>query len=197
MGLREGERALASGEFERDHSDVFIGTKVSKQSILSVALAFFAVVFGLAICAEGTKAAGSTELALPRAVDLQADAKEAAAKKIPIVLFSNLTGCHYCRGALREVLLPMQRDAGWARTALYRQIDVDKKTPLKDFDGNATTHEAFAKKAQLQFTPTVRVVDTRGNPLAEPIVGVATWDYYGYNIEEAIRKGFATTQAAK
>jgi hypothetical protein len=42
----------------------------------------------------------------------------------------------------------------------------------------------------------VAVVDTTGKFLADPIVGVATWDYYGYNIEEAIRKGYAVTQAA-
>lgn len=159
-----------------------------KNAISSVTLAFFAVFSNSAFAAD--------ELALTRAADLQTDAKEARAKKLPLVLFSNLTGCHYCRGALREVLLPMQRDAGWARTAIYRQIDVDKKTPLKDFDGKATTHEAFALKMKLQFTPTVAVVDGAGKPLAEPIVGVATWDYYGYNIEEAIRKGYGATQAA-
>jgi thioredoxin-related protein len=156
---------------------------------LSVALAFF--------CGASAHSFAADELALTRATDLQADAKEAQAKKIPLVLFSNLTGCHYCRGALREVLLPMQRDAGWARTAIYRQIDADKKTPMKDFEGKATTHEAFVQKMKMQLTPTVSVVDTNGNALAEPIVGVATWDYYGYNIEEAIRKGFTVTQAAK
>jgi thioredoxin-related protein len=157
--------------------------------LLSVALAFF--------CGASAHSVATDALALIRATDLQADAKEAQAKKIPLVLFSNLTGCHYCRGALREVLLPMQKDAGWARTAIYRQIDADKKTPMKDFEGKATTHEAFVQKMKMQLTPTVSVVDASGNALAEPIVGVATWDYYGYNIEEAIRKGFNVTQAAK
>jgi thioredoxin-related protein len=164
---------------------------LGKKAFSSVALAFFV----FAICAVGSMARAAEELALPRAVDLQADAKEAAAKKIPIVLFSNLTGCHYCRGALRNVLLPMQRDAGWARTAIYRQIDVDKKTPMKDFDGKPTTHDVFMRKMKLEFTPTVLVVDGAGKPLADPIVGIANWDYYGYNVEEAIRKGFNTAQA--
>jgi thioredoxin-related protein len=162
---------------------------VVQKFVLSVTLAFF--------CAAGSGSVAADALALPRAIDLQADGKEAQAKKIPLVLFSNLTGCHYCRGALREVLLPMQRDAGWARTAIYRQIDADKKTPMKDFEGKATTHEAFVQKMKMQLTPTVAVVDAAGNALAEPIVGVATWDYYGYNVEEAIRKGFTAMQAAK
>jgi thioredoxin-related protein len=158
-----------------------------RKAILSVTLAFFGVFCAAALAADG--------LALTRAVDLQADAKEAQAKKIPLVLFSNLTGCHYCRGALREVLLPMQRDPGWARTAIYRQIDADKTTPMKDFEGKPTSHEAFVQKMKMQLTPTVAVVDMNGNALAEPIVGVATWDYYGYNVEEAIRKGFAAMQS--
>jgi thioredoxin-related protein len=165
---------------------------IVKKAILSVTLAFLAV-----FCAAGMRASFAADaLALTRAVDLQADAREAQAKRIPIVLFSNLTGCHYCRGALREVLLPMQCDAGWARTAIYRQIDADKKTPMKDFDGKSTTHEAFVQKMKMQLTPTVAVVDANGNALAEPIVGVATWDYYGYNVEEAIRKGFSAMQTA-
>ncbi len=159
-----------------------------KNALSSVTLAFFAVFLTPGFAAD--------ELALTRAVNLQADAKEAQSRKIPLVLFSNLTGCHYCRGALREVLLPMQRDAGWTRTAIYRQIDVDKKTPMKDFEGKPTTHEAFAQKMKLQYTPTVAVVDAGGTSLADPIIGVATWDYYGYNVEEAIRKGYSTTQAA-
>ncbi len=163
-----------------------------RKAFLSVTLAFFAL-----FCAAGMKSSVAADaLALTRAVDLQTDAKEAQAKKIPLVLFSNLTGCHYCRGALREVLLPMQRDAGWARTAIYRQIDADQKTPMKDFEGKATTHEAFVQKMKMQYTPTVLVVDASGKSLAEPIVGVATWDYYGYNIEEAIRKGFGVTQSS-
>jgi thioredoxin-related protein len=169
--------------------------RVSKSVFSSVALGFLVIALSL-ICGVGTTQAAD-ELALTRAVDLQADAKEAAAKKIPLVLMSNLTGCHYCRGALREVLLPMQRDAGWARTALYRQIDVDKKTPMKDFDGKLTTHEAFTRKMKLEFAPTILVVDGGGKPLAEPIVGIATWDYYGYTVEEAIRKGFTASQAQK
>jgi thioredoxin-related protein len=156
-------------------------------AFLSVTLAFFGLFCAAAFAAD--------TLALPRAVDLQADAKEAQAKKIPLVLFSNLTGCHYCRGALREVLLPMQRDPGWARTAIYRQIDADKSSPMKDFEGKSTTHEAFVKKMKMQLTPTVAVLDASGNALAEPIVGVATWDYYGYNVEEAIRKGFSAMQS--
>jgi hypothetical protein len=150
-------------------------------------------------CAVGTlgEAHAAEDLALTRASDLHADAQQAVAKGIPIVLFSNLTGCHYCRGALRNVLLPMQRDAGWARTAIYRQINVDKETSMRDFEGKLTTHDVFARKMKLEFTPTVLVVDATGKLLAEPIVGVAAWDYYGYNVEEAIRKGFSLTQAKK
>ncbi len=150
--------------------------------VLSVTLGFFASV----ACAQ--------EPALTRATDLQADAKVAQAKRIPIVLFANLTDCHYCRGALREVLLPMQRDAGWTRTALYRQIDVDTRAPLIDFNGKATTHEAFAKAMKLTFTPTVLVVDGQGKPLSDAVVGVANWDFYGTYVESAIRRGFEHQQ---
>jgi thioredoxin-related protein len=155
--------------------------------VLSVTLGFFAI-------AVWAQTADKSE-ALIRARDLQADAKEAQAKRIPIVLFSNLTDCHYCRGALREVLLPMQRDAGWARTAMYRQIDVDTRAPLIDFDGKPTTHEAFAKLMKLSFTPTVLVVDGQGKTLSDPVVGVANWDFYGTYVETAVRKGFDHQQS--
>jgi thioredoxin-related protein len=141
-----------------------------------------AVWFCLVFCAVA-----QTVPALPRAVDLQKDAQEASTRRVPLVLYFSLEGCHFCRGVMREVLGPMQQDPGWQRSAVYRQIEIDEDRPLIDFAGNKTTHRAFAGK---RLAPTVAVVDAKGQAFDAPIVGVANWDFYAYYVEEQIKKAY-------
>ena len=75
------------------------------------------------------------EKILPVAQNLKTDGIAATAARKPILLFFNLTGCHYCRGALREVIVPMFRNADWRAALEFRQITVVVGKSLVDFDG--------------------------------------------------------------
>ncbi len=137
------------------------------------------------------------EKILPVAKDLKADGDRANAEKKPILLFFNLTGCHYCRGALREVIVPMFRDAGWRAAIEFRQITVDDGKSLIDFDGKTIENIAFAQKRKGTFTPTVMVVDGNGLLLADPLVGVANFDFYGSYVEAMAKKAVEEVRARK
>lgn len=137
------------------------------------------------------------EKILPVAKDLKADGDRANAEKKPILLFFNLTGCHYCRGALREVIVPMFRDAGWRAAIEFRQITVDDGKSLIDFDGKTIENIAFAQKRKGTFTPTVMVVDGNGLLLADPLVGVANFDFYGSYVEAMAKKAIEEVRARK
>lgn len=137
------------------------------------------------------------EKILPVARNLKADGDAATTSKKPILLFFNLTGCHYCRGALREVIVPMFRNAGWRAALEFRQITIDDGKSLIDFDGNRIENIAFANKRKGTFAPTVMVVDGTGQLLGEPIVGIANFDFYGGYIDDLVNKAIAEMKARK
>lgn len=127
------------------------------------------------------------ERMLPIAINLQRDGAKASAAKKPILLFFNLEGCHFCRFSLRTTIVPLYRDQGWRDAIEFRQITIDDGKSLIDFDGKKITNEAFAKKYKGGFTPTIIMVDGNGKSLGEPIVGIASMDYYSYNVDTLIK----------
>ena len=137
------------------------------------------------------------EKILPVAKNLKADGDAATAVKKPILLFFNLTGCHYCRGALREVVVPMFRNAGWRAALEFRQITIDDGKSLIDFDGKSIENIAFAHKRKGAFAPTVMLVDGNGELLGEPIVGLVNFDFYGGYVDALANKAIAEMKARK
>ena len=126
------------------------------------------------------------ELALQEANDLAADGAIAKERKIPILLFFNRVGCPYCERALREFLLPMERNAANASRVMFRQVETDRMTKMVDFKGEPVRHRQFATRYKIKLTPTIWIVDGDGNSLADPMVGLTTPDYYGYYLDRAI-----------
>lgn len=160
----------------------------------------------LALHAQSAAQSTASELApnsreweriLPVAQNLKADGEAANAARKPILLFFNLTGCHYCRGALREVIVPMFRNAGWRAALEFRQITVDDGKTLIDFDGKNISTIAFATARKGTFTPTVMVVDGNGQLLGEPLVGVSNFDFYGAYVDALVNKAITEMKARK
>lgn len=132
---------------------------------------------------------------LPVATDLKADGQAATAARKPILLFFNLTGCHYCRGALREVVVPMFRNADWRNAMEFRQITIDDGKSLTGFDGQRIDNIEFARQRKGTFTPTVMVVDGKGQLLGDPIVGIANFDFYAAYVEGLAKKAVEEVRA--
>lgn len=126
---------------------------------------------------------------LPAASDLQRDAAASARDRVPILVFFDRGDCPYCERALREYLVPMSRDEKWRERAIYRQIEVDREFPLTDFDGTPTTHRAFAARYRAALTPTVMIVDGRGQRIGDALIGLMTPDFYAAYLENAVTAG--------
>ena len=123
---------------------------------------------------------------LPPAQNLRADGEKSVREKIPVLLFFDLWDCPYCDRALREFLVPMANGGAWASRAIYRQVEIDKTQPIIGFDGDNTTHRELAKKYGVRYTPTLYLVNARGESLVKPLVGLMTPDFYGAYLEQAI-----------
>ncbi len=134
--------------------------------------------------ASGGPSQAGTELAA--AQNLQADAKEVAASRRPLLILFSETGCLWCERARNEFLLPMQGNASYRSRVLFRQIDIDKDTPLTGFDGAITTHKKLARTLKVTRFPTVMLLGADGKALAEPLVGFGIADFYGAYLDERI-----------
>ena len=137
------------------------------------------------------------ERILPVAQNFKADSEAAATAHKPILIFFNLTGCHYCRGALREVIVPMFRNAEWRAAMEFRQVTVDDGKSLIDFDGKTIENIAFARNHKGTFTPTVMLVDDKGQSLGDPIVGISNFDFYGAYVDALAKKAIEEMKARK
>ena len=140
----------------------------------------------LAFSGAAHAGAASPRAALPSAVDLTIDAGHQRGNGLPIVLFFNRDGCPYCERALREYLVPMQNDPAYRAKVMFRQIEINRRLPLVDFDGGRTTHRQFAMGHRITLTPTIHFVDSRGDDLVPPIVGLPTLDFFQSYLDTAI-----------
>jgi thioredoxin-related protein len=146
---------------------------------------------GRGTTAPASSAAQRTRIVeLPQLRDLHADAATSRQNRMPLLLFFDREECPFCERALREYLVPFSRDE-WKNRALFRQVEIDRTLPVRDFDGTVTTHQALAARYGISLSPTVLIVDAQGRAMAEPIVGLLTVDFYGAYIQNALADAWA------
>lgn len=128
---------------------------------------------------------------------LKAEAKDAAARKVPILLVFTSPHCRYCERVKNEYLGPMAADSAWKDKVIIRQIEAGSDWALVGFDGKKTTHGAYAASQRIRMVPTVKVLDAKGKEVAEPIVGLLTPDYYYGYLQAAIEEGLEKINGKK
>jgi thioredoxin-related protein len=138
-------------------------------------------------CSVGGACAQTQAPPLRYADDFAALGKVATARKLPVMLVFTRPGCPYCARAKKDHLEPLSASSGYGSQVIIREIEAPNDLiPLRDFDGNPTTHGEFARKYAVQAVPTVIMVDARGAPLADAIVGLNVPDFYNLYLEQAI-----------
>ena len=112
------------------------------------------------------------------ASNLAAEAGAAAAARVPLVVFFSQPGCDYCERARRDYLEPMVAQSGAHAQFRLVEVDVTSAAPLADFGGRMLTQAAFAQEQHVRIVPTLAFLGPRGEPLAEPLVGLTLPDFY-------------------
>lgn len=128
--------------------------------------------------------------ALALADDLARVGQEARERRVPVLLAFMQKTCPYCARARRH-LEPLQASAEWSGRAIMLELDVDSGARLRDFDGRWTTPREFARRQGIRVVPTVIVFDGHGRAAAEPVLGIASDDFYSYYVEQALKLGAA------
>jgi thioredoxin-related protein len=133
----------------------------------------------------------------PLVHDLAAAAKLASERGVPLLVAFTLKRCPYCIRARREYWTPMNESAEWRARTLMVEVMLDGEPALRDFEGAATTMREFGRRFGIRTVPTVIVFDAQGRPAAEPVVGLASADFYGAYLERAIDAGLAKVRSSK
>jgi thioredoxin-related protein len=127
--------------------------------------------------------------------DLAATAKTAREQRAPVFVAFTLKRCPYCNTARREYWAPMNGSDQWRGKVVMVEVELDGAPALRDFDGKATTARDFARRFGIRSVPTVIVFDALGVPAAAPVIGLASGDFYGAYLEQAIEAGLTKTRA--
>jgi hypothetical protein len=135
--------------------------------------------------------AGPPHAEVPQARDLAFDGADARATGRVIVVLFSTAGCPWCHRVGEEFLKPMLANEHDRSRIIVREIDIDARSALTDFSGATTTHARFAMAHQIRFAPTIAFFGPRGAPLAEPLIGFRTAEYFGYYLDARIEAGLA------
>ena len=122
--------------------------------------------------------------------DLQALGTLSLERAVPIMLVFTRPDCPYSARAKKDHLEPLQASPDRGAQVLIREIETsNNQTILRDFEGQAATHGEIARRYAIRSVPTVLMVDARGRPLADPVVGLAAPEFYplylAHTIEES------------
>lgn len=134
----------------------------------------------------------AADTTLPAATDLVADAKSAARSGVPVIVLVSLAGCPHCEVVRRSHLLPLLRDATGGSQPVIRQIEINGRERLRDFDGKEITHAEFARNHKVRIAPVVFFFNAKGELLSEPLVGSMIPDFYGAYFDAAFSEAKST-----
>ncbi len=123
---------------------------------------------------------------IPEARDLQALARIAARRRLPILLAFMSEDCPYCRRVESEFLEPMRISGEYDDKVLMVKVPLDGEGLLRDFDGDRVTPRSLADRYGVDMVPTLVLVDPQGREIAERLVGLTTPDFYGGYLDAAI-----------
>ena len=133
---------------------------------------------------------------LPQARDLRADAKDAARRRVPLVLFYSARSCPYCEEVATLYLQPMHASSDYGGKIILREVQLEGGQVLRDFDGKPVSHADFAERRGIRLTPQIRFLDAAGREVSPGIVGYTTPDFFGGYLEQAVDAAVAKMRAA-
>jgi len=100
------------------------------------------------------------------------------------VLTSNK--CPWCIALEREQLLPRMRAPNLPKFIVLA-FDVEDRRIISFPDGSQRTAREWGALYSMKLTPTLVMLDAQAKPLAPPLVGYGSQDFYGAYLEEQIQ----------
>ena len=118
---------------------------------------------------------------LPTPESLPAALADAQQRKQPLVVMVSLAGCPFCKVVRESYLYPLMQ-AGLPVV----QVNMRDTQTLIDWDGAATTQDAWVKKLGIKIAPTVLFFGAQGREVASRLKGAYLPDFYNAYLEEQL-----------
>ena len=126
---------------------------------------------------------------LPLAVDLQKTAASAAKHNVPVIIFATATWCNYCKKLEENILFPLLQTTKLEEYGEFKQLLLDKSHwMMKDFDGNDIEMKTYGPQLGVKVAPTTMFFNSKGEQIAEPIIGLTLEEHYPGNLEKRINQ---------
>ena len=126
---------------------------------------------------------------LPLAVDLHKAGITADKHQIPVVIFVTATWCNYCRRLEQNILEPLFENTDIESYAEFRQLLLDKAHwRMKDFAGNDIEMKTLGPELGVKVAPTTLFFNSKGQQIAEPIIGLTLEEFYPGNLERSLNQ---------
>ncbi|CAN8140108.1 Thioredoxin fold domain-containing protein [uncultured Thiomicrorhabdus sp.] len=126
---------------------------------------------------------------LPLAVDLQKAGEISAKNNVPVVIFATATWCNYCKKLEQNILYPLLQTTDLEDYGHFSQLVLDKSHwMMKNFDGTEIEMKTLGPKMGVIVAPTTLIFDSKGNQIADPIIGLTLEEFYPGNLEKALNQ---------
>ncbi len=129
--------------------------------------------------------------------DVRQEAKLSEQQRLPILIMFGTEDCPFCHLLKEDFLIPMIISGDYTDKVILRQFYVSDGKDIIDFSGRRISAEAFAQRYKVRLFPTTVLVDHRGQPLVNNIVGVTTPSLFGGTLDDAIDEALAVLRGAR
>jgi thioredoxin-related protein len=126
--------------------------------------------------------AWAVPIALPVTDSLPDALANALQLKQPLVVMVSLQGCPFCKLIRENYLHPLREDG-----LQIVQIDMRDNRRIVDFDGSASSQDAWIRKYGIKLAPTVLFFGGKGEEVASRLKGAYIPDFYGAYLDEQLR----------
>ena len=120
------------------------------------------------------------------AVQLIDSLQQAARQDVVVAGVLTSQKCPWCVALEKEQLIPRMRARG-APKLIVLAFDVDDRQMISFPDGSKRNARQWGALYSMKLTPTLAMLDAQAKPLAAPLVGYGSRDFYGAYLEEQIQ----------
>ncbi|HED36304.1 MAG TPA: hypothetical protein ENJ08_19080 [Gammaproteobacteria bacterium] len=121
-------------------------------------------------------------------IDLRVLSHQSEKASLPVLLLFSAEDCDYCEAIRQHYLIPMIQSGDYVNKVLFRQVDIDEYSMIRDEKGRLMGGDQLALKYDIEVVPTIVFINAQGKELVERIVGLSGADYFDYMLDEKISR---------
>ncbi|MES9856460.1 MAG: thioredoxin fold domain-containing protein [Sedimenticola sp.] len=134
----------------------------------------------------------ASEFEIENATDWEAEATNANTKHLPVMVVFSSDGCPYCDRLKSDLLKPLIDGGTLNKQVHINEFNISSGGKVVDFDGDRVRSRIFVDRYKIYATPTVVMLDYRGNQLTPPIIGYNNVTEYKDYLTAAIKDAQAS-----